>query len=107
MERALRDKTTILGRVNDRAGGVAYAGLHDGCTMVHALEILAKQRRHGLARSLMISAAQWGAARGATQMAVLVTKANAPANALYTRLGMTPLQGYHYRVKHQTEGQRL
>jgi GNAT superfamily N-acetyltransferase len=107
MERAACDKTTILGRVNDRAGGVAYAGLHDGCTMVHALEILAKQRRHGLARSLMISAAQWGGARGATQMAVLVTKANAPANALYTRLGMTPLQGYHYRVKHQTEGQRL
>jgi hypothetical protein len=55
----------------------------------------------------MIAAAQWGAARGAQHAAVLVTKANAPANALYTRLGMTPLQGYHYRIKPQTEGQRL
>ncbi len=104
MERAQCDKTAILGRINDRAGGVAYAGLHNGCTMVHALEIHETQRRNGLAGSLMIAAAHWGAARGATHMAVLVTKANLPANALYTRLGMTALQGYHYRIKHPSEG---
>lgn len=107
MERASCEKTTILGRVNDRAGGVAYAGLHDGCVMVHALEILQNQRRHGLAGSLMIAAAKWGAAHGAQHMALLVTKANTPANALYTRLGMTSQQGYHYRMKSQTEGERL
>ncbi len=104
MERAACDKTTILGRVNDRAGGVAYAGLHEGCVMVHALEILANQRRSGLARSLMIAAAQWGAARGARHIVLLVTKANIGANALYTRLGMTAQQGYHYRIRHQSEG---
>ncbi len=104
MERAACEKTTILGRVNDRAGGVVYGGLHEGCIMVHALEILESQRRHGLARSLMIAAAKWGAAREATHIALLVTKANTAANALYTRLGMAPQQGYHYRIKNQSEG---
>lgn len=105
MERATCERTAILGRINDRAGGVAYAGLHEGCVMVHALEILESQRRNGLAGSLMIAAAKWGAERGAQHMALLVTKANAPANTLYTRLGMTPQQGYHYRIRHQSEGE--
>lgn len=99
MERAQCERTAILGRVNDRAGGVVYAGLHKGCVMIHALEILTGQRRFGLATSLMIAAAQWGAARGATSFALLVTKQNAGANALYTSLGMAAQDGYHYRVK--------
>jgi len=70
MERATCDRTAILGRINDRAGGVAYAGLHEGCVMVHALEILESQRRNGLAGSLMIAAAKRGAERGAQHMAL-------------------------------------
>ncbi|WP_299304929.1 N-acetyltransferase [uncultured Litoreibacter sp.] len=99
MERAECDKTCILGRVNDRAGGAVYVGLHNGCVMVHALEILETQRRFGLATSLMVAAAQWGAERGATDIALLVTAQNAGANALYASLGMAAQDGYHYRVK--------
>lgn len=99
MERAQCDKTAILGRVNDRAGGAVYVGLHAGCVMIHALEVMPTQRRHGLARSLVIAAAHWGAARRATDMGLLVTAQNKPANALYQSLGMAEQDGYHYRVK--------
>jgi GNAT superfamily N-acetyltransferase len=99
MERARCDKTAILGRVNDRAGGAVYVGLHAGCVMIHALEVLRDQRRHGLARSLVFAAANWGAARGARQLALLVTAENKAANGLYRSLGMSVQDGYHYRVK--------
>ncbi|MCY4335350.1 MAG: GNAT family N-acetyltransferase [Litoreibacter sp.] len=99
MERARCDKSTIMGRVDGRAAGAVFVGLHSGCAMVHALEILADHRRKGLARNLMIAAARWGAARGATQIALLVTRQNAGANALYQSLGMVEEPGYHYRIK--------
>ncbi len=99
MERATCERTAILGRVNDRAGGVVYAGLHEGCVMIHALEISVSQRRFGLATSLMVAAAHWGAARGATDFSLLVTKQNEAANELYASLGMRAQDGYHYRIK--------
>lgn len=99
MERARCDKITILGRVDARAAGAVYVGLHDDCAMVHALEILSEHRRKGLAGQLMVAAAKWGAARGARQIALLVTRQNTAANALYQSLGMTAEPGYHYRIK--------
>ncbi|NKW78995.1 GNAT family N-acetyltransferase, partial [Rhodobacteraceae bacterium R_SAG7] len=41
----------------------------------------------------------WAAEQGATELAVLCTRANAGANALYARLGMQQAGGYHYRIK--------
>ena len=38
-------------------------------------------------------------AQGATTFAVVVTEANAPARALYARLGMVVAGRYHYRLK--------
>lgn len=99
MERATCDKIAILGRVDGRAAGTVYVGVSNGCAMIHALEILTTHRRKGLARSLVIAAAQWGAEHGADTLALLVTKKNAPANALYQALGMSAQPGYHYRVK--------
>lgn len=99
MERAKVPRTVILGRVNDRAGGAVYVAVYNGCTMIHALEVIPQQRRVGLGRSMVIAAAHWGAEQGATDFALLVTKKNEGANALYQSLGMRAMDGYHYRVK--------
>ncbi len=99
MERAQCPRTAILGRVNDRAGGVCYAAIHKGCAMLHALEVLPEQRRSGLGRSLVVASAHWAASQNASHFALLVTRQNKPARALYEALGMQPMDGYHYRVK--------
>jgi GNAT superfamily N-acetyltransferase len=99
MERATCEKTSILGRITDRAAGAAFAGLYQGVTMVHALEIDPDHRRKGLAGSMMICAAKWGVSKGSDTFAVVTTEANEAANALYTTLGMTVAGRYHYRKK--------
>ncbi|MDA8747587.1 GNAT family N-acetyltransferase [Litoreibacter sp.] len=99
MERVKGPKTAILGRVNDRAGGVVFAAVHKECGMIHALEVLPFQRRNGLATSLTLAAAHWAAAQGATQFALPAVAANDAAHALYTSLGMRAVASYHYRIK--------
>lgn len=96
MERA-REKTAILSRWNEKPAGVAFAALHDGICMVHAVEVLAHQRRQGVAGWMMRRAAFWAQSRGATQMAVLCVVQNAGANALYRAMGFTEQGRYHYR----------
>ncbi|WP_416369066.1 GNAT family N-acetyltransferase [Tritonibacter mobilis] len=99
MERATRPKTSILGRWDDKPAGAAFVGMHEGIAMLHALEILPHQRRKGMGVWMMRQAAYWAAEEGATELAVLCTRANAGANALYARLGMQQAGGYHYRIK--------
>ncbi|MEO0391399.1 MAG: GNAT family N-acetyltransferase [Pseudomonadota bacterium] len=90
-------KTGILARWNEKPAGAAFAGLEGDVVMVHALEVLPHQRRMGVAQWMMRKAAFWGAAQGAQHIAVLVTEANAGANALYDALGLARVGGYHYR----------
>tara|TARA_R100000935_G_scaffold10109_3_gene20181 strand:- start:8340 stop:9050 length:711 start_codon:yes stop_codon:yes gene_type:complete len=90
-------KTAILTRWNEMPGGVAFAALHDGVCMVHAVEVLEHQRGQGVAKWLMRSAGFWAQAQGATQMAVLCTQTNAGANRLYQGLGFDLVGHYHYR----------
>ncbi len=99
MERVTCPKTGILGRINDRAAGAVFAAVHQGCGMIHSLEVLPFQRRNGLARHLTVAAAHWAAAHGATDFALPAVAQNAPACALYTSLGMSPAARYHYRIK--------
>ncbi|NND17963.1 MAG: GNAT family N-acetyltransferase, partial [Silicimonas sp.] len=51
----------------------------------------------GVATRILNGAANWALSKGAGWMTVNVTSANAPANALYRKLGMQPVAGYHYR----------
>ncbi len=90
-------KTGILTRWNEKPAGVAFAGVHNGVTMVHAVEVLEHQRKLGVAEWMMRAAALWGADHGAQHIAVLCVAANKPANALYTKLGFTRVGSYHYR----------
>ena len=91
-------KTGILSRHKDKPAGTAFVAIHDGIAMVHAVEVLAHQRRKGVAAWIMRRAAFWAAEQGAHTLSVLCTQANAPANALYQRLGFTSVCGYHYRM---------
>lgn len=96
MRRAAQ-KTAILSRWKEKPGGVAFAAIHDGVCMVHAVEVLEHQRGMGVGKWMMRRAAMWAQARGATHMAVLCTKENAPANRLYQGLGFAHVGDYHYR----------
>nr|WP_317057233.1 GNAT family N-acetyltransferase [Roseovarius sp. W115]MDV2930883.1 GNAT family N-acetyltransferase [Roseovarius sp. W115] len=67
--------------------------------MIHALEVLEPHRGRRMGTHLTRHAAFWAADQGATYLAVLCTKANQGANALYSSLGMTVVGQYHYRIK--------
>ncbi len=90
-------KTAVLSRWNEKPGGVAFAAVHRTICMVHAVVVLAHQRRQGVAQWMMRRAAFWGQAQGATHIAVLCVDENAGANALYRALGFAAVGGYHYR----------
>lgn len=96
MERA-KVKTGILARWNEKPAGTAFAAIHDGIAMVHAVEVLPHQRRQGVASWIMRRAAFWAQENGAETLAVLCTQQNTAANLLYQRLGFRKLCGYHYR----------
>ena len=99
MARAKGPKTYMLGRLNEKPGGVAYAAIHDGIAMVHAVEVVPGQRRGGMGRWFMRSAAFWARDNGARLLSVMCTDANGPANGLYSSLGMDVAGHYHYRLK--------
>lgn len=102
MERAATPRTAILGRSGDTPAGVAYVGVSGAIAMLHALEVLPAFRRTGVARNILHRAANWALLQGASWLTLVVVTANAPANALYRRLSMTPVTAYHYR--RATEG---
>ena len=97
MQRVKGPKTSILGRLNDHPGGTAFAAIHDGVAMVHAVEVPPHQRKQGMGRWIMRVAAFWAQDAGARHIAVACTRANAAANALYASLGMSLVGQYHYR----------
>ena len=99
MDRARGPKTSLLGRLQDQPAGCAFVGCHGSQVMLHALEVLPQFRRLGLGRHLLIAAARWAQEQGAETLALVVTRANPGANALYTSLGMGVVGQYHYRIR--------
>ena len=98
MRRAKGPKTSLLGRINDRAAASAFVAIHDGIAMLHALEVTPNQRRQGVARTLMGHAGHWAHEQGAATFSLIVTQQNIAANALYQSLGMEIVGHYHYRT---------
>jgi N-acetylglutamate synthase len=80
--------TLAIGRVAVARG---WAGLT-------AIEVDPRHRRRGLARALTAALAARAAAHGADWIYLQVEDGNAPARALYRRIGFTEHHGYHYRV---------
>lgn len=97
MDRAAGPKTAILGRVNDRAAGVAFVAAAGTAAMLHALHVVPEQRRQGIAVKMMRAAAFWAQDQGISDLYLAVTEANAGARALYASLGMAIVENYHYR----------
>ena len=104
MQRAKVPKTAVLTRNGQHPAGVAFAAIHDGIAMLHALEIRAVDRLTGQGRNATKQAALWAAQHGADYLAALCTQANTGANTLYTSLGMTCVGRYHYRIKEEGPG---
>lgn len=99
MDRVTGPKTSVLGRARDRAAGAAFVAIHEKIAFCHAVEVESTQRRQKTAVYMMGQAACWAQDQGATTLAVLVTDANAAANALYASLNMQVVGHYHYRIK--------
>jgi ribosomal protein S18 acetylase RimI-like enzyme len=98
MDRA-KEKTAILVRHQDRVAGVAFVAKAGDTAMLHALEVSPLHRRQGSAQNLLTAAAGWAQRQGAATLSLVVTTANEPARALYEKLGMQIVGGYHYRVQ--------
>ena len=76
---------------------VARGAVADGYLVVTALTVAEHARRRGLATAVTAALGSWSAARGATACLLQVAAGNAPALALYDRLGFTEHHRYHYR----------
>ena len=103
MHRAAVPKTAIFGRIDDSPAGTAFVGIDGDIAMLHALETDPAHRRKGMGRYIMQQAGFWAAEHGAAYLALLVTRANSPANQLYTSLGFQAVGHYHYRIKPGSE----
>ncbi len=99
MERAADPKCAILARNSDAPSGAAYAAIHRGTAMLHALEVSPRFRRQGAARNMLRAAANWAQDHDAAWFSLAVTERNAAARALYASLGMQVVGQYHYRAK--------
>ena len=99
MNRVPGAKTGVLARQVDRAAGCAFVAVDGRVAMVHAVEVARHLRRKGAAANMIRAAAAWANANSAEHLAVVVTAANQPANALYSGMGMEAMGRYHYRIR--------
>lgn len=98
MDRVQGPKTAVLGRLDDRAAGVAFVAVHGDTAMLHALEVMPAFRRRGCAAAILRQAAIWAQDHGAGGLSLVVTLGNTGARALYSSLGMQVVGHYHYRM---------
>ena len=96
MDRVAGPKWAVLGRIEDRAAGCAFAAVSGPVAMLHALVVVPWLRRRGLAGWMTCRAAGLAAEAGAEVLALAVLRDNAPALALYGGLGFGPVGGYAY-----------
>ena len=81
-------------RIGDRASGVAaYA---DDWVGLRGIEVDPAHRRQGLGLAVVDALLEWGAERGATTAYLQVLGDNAPAIAMYERLGFETHHAYRY-----------
>jgi ribosomal protein S18 acetylase RimI-like enzyme len=77
---------------------VARGVLVDGWLCVTAVTVDERYRRRGLATAVMAGLGSWARADGGHSCVLQVASSNAPALALYRRLGFTEHHRYHYRL---------
>jgi ribosomal protein S18 acetylase RimI-like enzyme len=77
---------------------VARGAVVDDWLVVTAVTVDDRYRRRGLATAVMGRLGSWGSEQGARSCLLQVVESNAPALALYERLGFTEHHRYHYRL---------
>lgn len=87
---SVRDATGLL--------GVGRGAVDEGWLGVTAVTVTESARRRGLGRHLMRGLLEWAADLGAGQVYLQVAEENAPAIAMYDRLGFRTHHRYHYRI---------
>ena len=97
MSRVAGPKAAIMARAGDRPSGACFVACDGPVAMLHALEVRPERRRQGAGGHLLRAAANWAAEQGAETLALVVTRRNAAARALYDRAGMKVVGEYHYR----------
>ncbi|MFQ6547331.1 GNAT family N-acetyltransferase [Aestuariibius sp. 2305UL40-4] len=98
MERAPEPKTAFLGRTDNQPAGALFVGCAEDLAMVHAVHVLDRFRRRGLAAQMMGAAARWAGWHGAEHILLMTTQVNTAANGFYRALGMSEIGHYHYRI---------
>lgn len=98
MARVSGPKASLLARLGQEAASTGFVAAAGDIAMLHALETAGAFRRRGVGRAVVRAAAGWAARQGARSLAILVTRANTPANSLYAGLGAREAGGYHYRI---------
>ena len=77
---------------------VARGVVVDGWLCVTAVTVAENCRRRGLATAVMAALGRWATERGGHSCVLQVVDSNAPALALYDRMGFTEHHRYHYRL---------
>ncbi|WP_394823968.1 GNAT family N-acetyltransferase [Pendulispora albinea] len=88
---------TLRGGDPARARAIGRCVIVDGWAGFSAIEVDPAHRRRGLATTVMRALTRWAARAGATDAYLQVETDNAPAIALYARLGFVTHHDYHYR----------
>ena len=94
-------KTALFARNGHALAGVAFVGVSGRLGLLHALEVCPSQRRKGVGAAITAAAAAWCVKNGADTLALLVTRENSAAIALYEGMGMRDITSYHYRIKNE------
>lgn len=102
MERVALPRSSVLGRLSDRAAGAAFVAADGPVAMIHAIEVLPQFRRMGLAGWMIRAAAAWAQDQGAPRLALAVSRPNTGAIALYERMGFQPMGDYAYWHRPET-----
>lgn len=107
-DQAAEGRRGILGRIGPRVGyallwlegqpaGMGLAVMERGWVGVFSMATQPQFRRRGFATAVLYALAEWGQTQGAEQMYLQVMEDNAPARALYEKVGFETLYHYHYR----------
>ena len=83
----------VTARIDDAASGVA--AVEGDWAGFRTIEVAPERRREGLGVAVMAALVEWAAEQGATTAYLQVLGDNAPARALYGRLGF--VEHHHYR----------
>jgi len=91
-------RTFLRAVIGGETAALGTAVSADGWTIVYNIVTAERFRRMGAARAVMREIADWSAKRGGDRMLLQVLRDNAPAIAMYDRLGFEPFCRQHYRI---------